>query len=117
MKLPLYALLLLPLITLPNTAMGQTIYKVGDFELYGVSLGDSAKEVTKGLVEYLSISADELDITKSSNGDAIEHIDFSNDEIEVNTYFEPNTDTNSFRAKIQAILNTTGVKKLEKTTD
>jgi len=88
MKLTLKLLLLLPFITLSGTATSEDLHKVEDFVFLGVSLGNSADEVIKGLSEYYSISPAELKFTKNLGDKAIVYIDYIADGVKVSAFLD-----------------------------
>ena len=77
------------LLAISSVSAAEDEYNVQDFEVFGVSLGDSANEVILALTDYFYISVDDLIIGTATSSETIEQIEFQNDEIEFWATLEP----------------------------
>ena len=89
--------IILPILLLafPTLATSNDVYDIHEFKVHGVSLGDSAEQVIAGLMEYYSISREELDIEKAYSGREgpdIGYVDFDRDGSRVRTYIQGRID-------------------------
>lgn len=73
----------------PRFALGEEAYNVKDFRVFGVSLGFEADDVVIGLTDYFYISREDLIISTTQPGNAVNRIEYFSDELEFSAYLEP----------------------------
>ena len=89
------AILPILLLAFPTLATSNEVYDIHEFKVHGVSLGDSAEQVIAGLMEYYSISREDLVIEKAYSGREgpdIGYVDFDRDGSRVRTYIQGRID-------------------------
>lgn len=89
--------IILPILLLvfPTLATSNEVYDIHEFKVHGVSLGDSAEQVIAGLMEYYSISREDLVIEKSGLGrkePIIAYVDYDREGSRVRTYIQSRID-------------------------